>query len=270
MGINTFKNSQKFKKDSNNCTKNSKNKIDNSQATKRCKTNNVLPNSANLSLLIEESENNLTLIIKVAVAKGNDIIEPESNIDNQPVATNSNLNVTNNLLRYIPEIKIQDPAPHSHLALTASKNPVKNSVKNSNNKLKYTNPNISKKNLKNQRSSHLDTDDDDSSDDRCWTLEILVYKPLIRLPKKIKVKIILYSKTKTRKLKLNSNRRSDVTASLWKTNDGELFLLRGAASLGSLNAQIMMNLRLFRCERLALWFPGISLDVDFMVGSLTL
>jgi hypothetical protein len=58
------------------------------------------------------------------------------------------LNVTNNLLRYIPEIKIQDPAPRSHLALAASKNPIKNSVKNSNNKLKYTNPNISKKNLK--------------------------------------------------------------------------------------------------------------------------
>ncbi|CAB5395569.1 unnamed protein product [Rhizophagus irregularis] len=65
--------------------------------TKRRKTNNVLPNSANLSLPIEESENNLTLIIKVAVAK--------------------------------------DPAPRSHLALAASKNPVKNSVKNSNNKL---------------------------------------------------------------------------------------------------------------------------------------
>ncbi|CAB4417360.1 unnamed protein product [Rhizophagus irregularis] len=93
--------------------------------TKRRKTNNVLPNSANLSLPIEESENNLTLIIKVAVAKGNDIIKPESNIDNQPVVTNSNLNVTNNLLRYIPKIKIQDPAPCSHLALAASKNPVK-------------------------------------------------------------------------------------------------------------------------------------------------
>ncbi|PKY54059.1 hypothetical protein RhiirA4_500494 [Rhizophagus irregularis] len=144
MGINIrSKTLKSSKKDSNNCTKNSKNKVDNSQATKRRKTNNVLPNSANLSLPIGESENNLTLIIKVAVAKGNDIIEPESNIDNQPVATNSNLNVTNNLLRYIPEIKIQDPAPRSHLALAASKNPIKNSVKNSNNKLKYTNPNIS-------------------------------------------------------------------------------------------------------------------------------
>ncbi|PKC03549.1 hypothetical protein RhiirA5_503371 [Rhizophagus irregularis] len=102
MEINTrSKTLKSSKKDSNNCTKNSKNKIDNSQATKNRKTNNVLPNSANLSLPIEESENNLTLIIKVAVAKGNDIIEPESNIDNQPVATNSNLNVTNNLLRYI-------------------------------------------------------------------------------------------------------------------------------------------------------------------------
>ncbi|CAB4440993.1 unnamed protein product [Rhizophagus irregularis] len=139
MGINIrSKTLKSSKKDSNNCTKNSKNKVDNSQATKRRKTNNVLPNSANLSLPIGES----------AVAKGNDIIEPESNIDNQPVATNSNLNVTNNLLRYIPEIKIQDPAPCSHLALAASKNPIKNSVKNSNNKLKYTNPNISKKNLK--------------------------------------------------------------------------------------------------------------------------
>ncbi|CAB5197558.1 unnamed protein product [Rhizophagus irregularis] len=142
MGINTrSKTLKSSKKDSNNCTKNSKNKINNSQATKRRKTNNVLPNSANLSLPIEES---------VAVAKGNNIIKPESNIDNQPVATNSNLNVTNNLLHYIPEIKIQDPAPRSHLALAASKNPVKNSVKNSNNKLKYTNPNIS-----NRRSDEL-------------------------------------------------------------------------------------------------------------------
>ncbi|CAB5091045.1 unnamed protein product [Rhizophagus irregularis] len=84
MGINTcLKTLKSSKKDSNNCTKNSKNKVDNSQITKRRKTNNVLPNSANFSLFIEES---------VAVAKGNDIIEPESNIDNQPVATNSNLN----------------------------------------------------------------------------------------------------------------------------------------------------------------------------------
>ncbi|CAB4472755.1 unnamed protein product [Rhizophagus irregularis] len=169
MEINTrSKTLKSSKKDSNNCTKNSKNKIDNSQATKNRKTNNVLPNSANLSLPIEESENNLTLIIKVAVAKGNDIIEPES--------------------------------------------------------------------------SHLDTDDDDTSDDRCWTLEILVYKPLIRLPKKIKVKIILYSKTKTRKLKLNSNRRSDGNI-IWKN-------FQMAASLGSLNAQVMMNLRLFRYDLL--------------------
>ncbi|CAB5389618.1 unnamed protein product [Rhizophagus irregularis] len=128
MGINTcLKTLKSSKKDSNNCTKNSKNKVDNSQITKRRKTNNVLPNSANFSLFIEESENNLSLIIKVAVAK--------------------------------------DPAPCSHLALAASKNSVKNSVKNSNNKLKYTNPNISKKNLKNQRSSHLDTDVDNTSDD---------------------------------------------------------------------------------------------------------
>ncbi|PKC58499.1 hypothetical protein RhiirA1_495536 [Rhizophagus irregularis] len=114
MGINTcLKTLKSSKKDSNNCTKNSKNKVDNSQITKRRKTNNVLPNSANFSLFIEES----------------------------------------------------DPAPCSHLALAASKNSVKNSVKNSNNKLKYTNPNISKKNLKNQRSSHLDTDVDNTSDD---------------------------------------------------------------------------------------------------------
>jgi hypothetical protein len=56
MGINTrSKTLKSSKKDSNNCTKNSKNKVDNSQATKRRKTNNVLPNSANLSLPIEES-----------------------------------------------------------------------------------------------------------------------------------------------------------------------------------------------------------------------
>ncbi|CAB5181149.1 unnamed protein product [Rhizophagus irregularis] len=138
MEINTrSKTLKSSKKDSNNCTKNSKNKIDNSQATKNRKTNNVLPNSANLSLPIEESENNLTLIIKVAVAKGNDIIEPES--------------------------------------------------------------------------SHLDTDDDDTSDDR-W------------------------------KLKLNSNRRSDGNI-IWKN-------FQMAASLGSLNAQVMMNLRLFRYDLL--------------------
>ena len=55
MGINTrsktYKNS---KKDSNNnCTKNSKNEIDNSQPTKRRKTN-ISQNSANLRIPLEE------------------------------------------------------------------------------------------------------------------------------------------------------------------------------------------------------------------------
>lgn len=62
MGINTrsktYKNS---KKDSNNRTKNSKNEVNNPQATKRRKTN-ILPKSANPSIPIEESGKIITII----------------------------------------------------------------------------------------------------------------------------------------------------------------------------------------------------------------
>lgn len=64
MGINTCSKTLKnSKKDSNNCTKNSKNKVDNSQAIKHHKTNNVLPNSANFSLPIEESGKTIIIFI---------------------------------------------------------------------------------------------------------------------------------------------------------------------------------------------------------------
>ncbi|GET00731.1 hypothetical protein GLOIN_2v1881169 [Rhizophagus clarus] len=178
MGINTHSKTYKnSKKDSNNnCTKNSKNEIDNSQPTKRRKTN-IPQNSANLRIPLEELDNrtknskngidNLQPIkhrkINIlpnsaisciplkesAITKGNNIIESESNLDNQPVAMNSNLNVTNNLLRYMPKVKIQEPCLSA-----ASK------------KLKCIDPNPCKKS---QRSSpdivSLDTDDNDTSND---------------------------------------------------------------------------------------------------------
>ncbi|GBC04306.1 hypothetical protein RclHR1_05600006 [Rhizophagus clarus] len=121
-----------------NRTKNSKNGVDNLQPIKHRKIN-ILPNSAIPCIPLKES----------AITKGNNIIESESNLDNQPVATNSNLNVTNNLLRYMAKVKIQEPCLSA-----ASK------------KLKCIDPNPCKKS---QRSSpdivSLDTDDNDTSND---------------------------------------------------------------------------------------------------------